>query len=59
MPRGPGTIGPTLALALLGLPIAALAGLYWRLFPPSVSQGVPRPALDDAPVIVVDAPAKS
>ena len=34
MDRGLGLIGPTVLLAILGLPIVALAGLWWRLFPP-------------------------
>ena len=34
MGRGLGLIGPTVLLAVLGLPIVALAGLWWRLFPP-------------------------
>lgn len=34
MARGLGLIGPTVLMALIGLPIVALAGLWWRLFPP-------------------------
>ncbi|HEY7852865.1 MAG TPA: hypothetical protein VIB82_07800 [Caulobacteraceae bacterium] len=56
MARGSGTIGPTLLLAMLGLPMAALAGLYWRFFPPSGR------SLDDLPVprpiIIAEKPAE-
>jgi hypothetical protein len=48
MGRGIGSIGPTVLLALLGLPVVALAGLWWRLFP-SERREVRHPLLDEIP----------
>ncbi len=50
MGRGLGSIGPTLVLALLGLPLAVLAGLWWRIFDRQAEE-TPIPDLDDLPVV--------
>ena len=44
------SIGRTLLLALLGLPIALVAGLYWRYFPLREPHSARRPALKAAPI---------
>ena len=54
--RGLELIGPTLVLAVIGLPVVVLAGLYWRLFPPG-RRRLPTPALDELP-LVADAAAE-
>ncbi len=51
MEQRPAPIGWTLLLTLLGLPIALVAGLYWRYFPPREARSGPRPVLTAAPII--------
>ena len=51
MELGQTPIGRTLLLALLGLPIALIAGIYWRCFPPSRTDSPARPALNTAPIV--------
>ena len=57
MEQGQMPIGRTLLLALLGLPIALGAGLYWRCFPPRQTLSARPPVLKTVPV-VAEASAK-